>query len=441
VRRTDGRLGARRSHRRRAADARPSPGATAIFCVPIVWLLAAGTWSWHELGRGLEVAWGFVHPPSPAPGVFIYNTPTAAIVRDSSLLIWLPLAGAALWLIARRLRTTRRLGAGAFVALTIAVLVIDLFRANMGFNPAIRTSTATPPVTGAIRYLQSQRPNRFIGVSTNLISQPLPADLAMRFGLYDARAYDYPVEKRVDALWRRNVAHGSLLNFTQPEQFASATPAAVRALDLLSVKDLLVGPDQTLHGPGLRVAYRGTDGVVYSNSRALPRVFVVSHQETIGAASAELDAVTAPGFDGRGTAVTSVSIPGLPQSSGASAPAGSSAHFQHYGAERVVIDAAATAPSVLVLTDTFYPGWTATVDGRSVPIQEVDYLLRGVRIGPGRHTIVFEYKPESFEIGWIVSVISLAVVLGLAASAEVARRRRRAGRRPADGPPASAVTV
>ena len=257
--------------------------AGMIVCIPVVWLLAAGTLSLSELGGGLRVAWGFEHPPLPASGLAIPAS-TGAIIRDSSLLIWLPLAGAAFALIAARLWGTRRLGVTPFVALTVILLAADLFRANMGFNPAIKQKTAVPPTTGAIRYLQSQRPNRFIGVSTIQLSQPLPDDLAMRFGLYDARGYDFPVEKRFDDLWRASVAPG-VGDFTQPEEFASSTPAALRALSLLSVSDLLVGPLQAiatpLHGPGLHVAYKGKDGVVYSNSNALPRVFVVDRQRTV----------------------------------------------------------------------------------------------------------------------------------------------------------------
>ena len=88
--------------------------------------------------------------------------------------------------------------------------------------------------------------------------------MAMRFGLYDARGYDFPVEKRFDALWRNNVAPG-VGDFTQPEEFAGATPAALRALSLLSVVDLLVGPlpgrsSSRSADPGLSVAYRAATG-------------------------------------------------------------------------------------------------------------------------------------------------------------------------------------
>jgi hypothetical protein len=400
-----------------------------LFLIPFVWLVLAGTLNLSELGAGLKVAWGFVHPPLPPPGVDVAGSVTGAIVRDSSFEIWLPLAGAALALIAARLGYlgSRPLRSDVFVGLIIVLVAVDLFRANMGFNPAIKTSTAVPPTTGAIRYLQSQRPNRFIGVSTAQLSQPLPADLAMHFGLYDARGYDFPVEKRFDALWRRFVAPG-VGDFTQPEEFAQASPTSLRALDLLSVSDLLVGPLQAkvepLREPGLRVVYRGDDGVVYANDQALPRVFVVDRQRTVDGSNAALDAVMAPGFDRRAVVVTESRIAGLPQATSGS-PAQASARLVSYKARRVVIDAAAARRSLVILTDNFYPGWRATVDGHPATIERVDYLLRGVVIGPGSHTIIYAYRPSSWTIGWIISLVTALALLGAVASALAVRRRRR----------------
>jgi hypothetical protein len=254
------------------------------------------------------------------------------------------------------------------------------------------------------------------------------------------------VEKRFDALWRRTVAPG-VGDFTQPEEFAGATPAALRALDLLSVSDLLVGPLQAikfpLHGPGLRVAYHGSDGVVYRNANALPRVFVVNRQQTVRGDDAQLAAVTAPGFRGRDVAVTSTPVAGLPQapaagggsgvsgassgaSSGGAATSGTSARLVSYSGERAVIRATATTRSLVVLTDDFYPGWSATVDGHPATVQRVDYLLRGVAVTPGIHTIVFSYSPASWTVGWIISALTALALLVAVATALIALRRRAA---------------
>ncbi len=167
--------------------------SVGIFLIPFLWMGVKHTLSLHGLGTALDVAWGFVHPPPLPVGAFDPGaTPQADIIRMSALLQWIPLAGIGLILIALRLRGSARLPVTVFVTAVLVLIAGDLFRANMGFNPSIPIANANPPVTGAIRFLRTERPNRFVGVSTNITFQPLPADLAMTYGLYDARGYDYP---------------------------------------------------------------------------------------------------------------------------------------------------------------------------------------------------------------------------------------------------------
>jgi hypothetical protein len=404
--------------------------AVGIFCVPLVWMVGAGKLTGTGLRTALEVAWGFADPPVPTSG----ESPEADVVRMSALLQWLPLAFLGLALIALRLRGrgSLRLSAIVFVAATLALLAVDLFRANMGYNPAITVEQAVMPETDAIRYLQSRTPNRFAGLGLTPFD-PLPADQTMNFGLYDARGYDYPTEGRYDKLWRRSVNNRPTIS--QPTERANDTEASIRALNLLSVTDLMVSPGEPpLRRPGLRVAYRGPDAVVYRNADALPRVFVVSRQHTVDTEREALVAATAPGFDGRRVAVTERSLPGLPQDDGGDSAAAGSARLVSYEPERVVARASASRAGLLVLTDLHYPGWKATVDGRDVPIERVNYLLRGVPLSAGTHEVEFRYEPASFRAGWIISAISglaVLIVLGLGL--------RRRGRRPASAtspPPA-----
>jgi uncharacterized membrane protein YfhO len=126
-------------------------------------------------------------------------------------------------------------------------------------------------------------------------------------------------------------------------------------------------------------------------------------------------------------AVTDHPLPGIQQATGAARPpGGASARLTSYGAQSVRIDATARDRSLVVLTDSFYPGWTATVDGKPAPIERVDYVLRGVSIGPGHHTIVMRYQPASWRIGWIVSLVALLGLLVALATVWVGARRRRA---------------
>jgi hypothetical protein len=347
----------------------------------------------------------------------------------SALLQWLPLAFLGLALIALRLRGrgSLRLSATVFVASTLALLAVDLFRANMGFNPAVSKEEAVMPETGAIRYLQSRTPNRFAGLGLSPFD-PLPADQTMTFGLYDARGYDYPTEGRYDTLWRRSVNNQPTIS--QPTERADDTEASIRSLNLLSVTDLMLSPGEPpLRRPGLRVAYRGRDAVVYRNEDALPRVFVVGRQRTVGSEREALVAATAPSFDGRRVAVTERALPGLPEEDGGDTAAAGSARLVSYEPERVVARASASRPGLLVLTDLHYPGWKARVDGRDVPVERVNYLLRGVPLSAGSHEVEFRYEPASFRAGWIISLLSAFAVLAVGAVG--LRNRRRPPGRPA----------
>jgi len=89
--------------------------------------------------------------------------------------------------------------------------------------------------------------------------------------------------------------------------------------------------------------------------------------------------------------------------------------------ERVEIDATPSADGLLVLSDTYYPGWRATVDGSNVEIFRANGLFRAVRISAGPHHVVFEYAPQSLRRGAWLSALSL---LAIVAAPLVARRFR-----------------
>jgi hypothetical protein len=402
--------------RRRVALA----AAAAIFCVPFAWMVASGALDLGKLRPALDVAWGFADPPTAPPGA-APDADTVAIVRLSALLEWLPLAGAGLALVAVGVSARRRLPA-VLVVCAVAVLAVDLFRANMGFNPAIPIEHAEQPLTPALRYLQERRPNRFAGWSRAGVGQPLQPDLAMRYGLYDARGYDYPVIRRYDDFWRASATTTG--DFIEPTQRAGETPEALHALSLLSVTDLLHYPyGAPLRLPGLRLVYQGADARVYRNEGALPRAFLVGRQRVVDGREEALAATIDPGFDARRVAVVERPLGGLARAGGSGAGGAGSARLVGYGDERAAVSVDARRAALLVLTDVHFPGWEATVDGREVPIERVDYLLRGVRVPAGRHRVEFRYRPASFTVGWVVSLLALAAI---AAAALTGWRNRRA---------------
>jgi hypothetical protein len=70
-------------------------------------------------------------------------------------------------------------------------------------------------------------------------------------------------------------------------------------------------------------------------------------------------------------------------------------------------------PSFLVLSDVNYPGWKATIDGQPVHIFQTNYLLRGIVVPAGGHTVRFEFHPKSFYLGAGISILSAIFLIGL----------------------------
>ena len=248
----------------------------------------------------------------------------------------------------------------AFVALAAFVLAGDLFRANLGMNPAIPVEHAEQPSTGGLRYLEARRPNRFAGLNRPGIGQPLQPNVAMRYDLYDARGYDYPVVRRYDDFWRATA--GTPGDFIPPTGRAQPTAESLRALSILSVTDVLQDPSDTAVSlPGLSVAYDGADARVYRNANALPRAFLVGGQRVVDGEERALAAVTAPGFDARREAITESRLPGLPAS-----PARSPgrARLVRYDDEAATVVAQARAPasscSPTCTSRAGRPRWTAS---------------------------------------------------------------------------------
>jgi uncharacterized membrane protein YfhO len=82
-----------------------------------------------------------------------------------------------------------------------------------------------------------------------------------------------------------------------------------------------------------------------------------------------------------------------------------------YLPQQVELTATMQTPGLVVLSDTFYPGWDATVDDRPVPIVRANYFCRGVFVPAGEHRVVFRYRPMSYRVGARISFITCGLIL------------------------------
>ena len=84
-----------------------------------------------------------------------------------------------------------------------------------------------------------------------------------------------------------------------------------------------------------------------------------------------------------------------------------------YTAHNVKIKVNAVSDGLLVLADTYYPAWKATVDGKPAEIIPTDHLFRGVAVPEGEHEVVFYYNKKMFHIGSLISLLSIVVMISI----------------------------
>ena len=79
-----------------------------------------------------------------------------------------------------------------------------------------------------------------------------------------------------------------------------------------------------------------------------------------------------------------------------------------FAPNRIKLAASLTRPAFVVLSEVYYPGWEATVDGRPAPLVNGDYILRAVPVSAGRHEVVLRFRSRPFQLGLTISLMTLA---------------------------------
>ncbi len=104
------------------------------------------------------------------------------------------------------------------------------------------------------------------------------------------------------------------------------------------------------------------------------------------------------------------------------------------GPRRVELDVALERPGIVVLADIFYPGWTLTIDDKPAPILRANRMMRGAAVESGRHRLVYEYHPNSFAVGRVISLLGVIALGGIVAWSRRGTRppRESASRQVAD---------
>jgi hypothetical protein len=179
--------------------------------------------------------------------------------------------------------------------------------------------------------------------------------------------------------------------------------------------------------PGLQLLGRDGETRVYENTNAYPRAWVVRDVQVVSDeddafallqshARRREEAFIVNTFDPRHEAVveahgkTTDSTLRALQDRRAECRAGDRdrATIERYSADSVAVRVIAACAGLLVLPDTYFPGWKATVNGRSRTVYPTDGAFRGVVVPDGTSRVVFRYEPWAFPIGIVLAVAGLA---------------------------------
>jgi len=177
----------------------------------------------------------------------------------------------------------------------------------------------------------------------------------------------------------------------------------LRLLGLLNVEYLVTS--FPMRWPGLTFVAEANGTHVYRNQHVLPRTWVIHPPVPAGTDWAGQLAALA---DQSAQTIASGEYP---------------ARVTHYEPDRIEVEAQSPENGVLVLSEIWYPGWRAIVDGEERPVQPVAGVLRGVSLTEGTHRVVLVYDPVSVRWGVRVSLIGLAAMIGWVGF-EVWRRKR-----------------
>ena len=96
-----------------------------------------------------------------------------------------------------------------------------------------------------------------------------------------------------------------------------------------------------------------------------------------------------------------------------------------YEPNRLTYDVNTGKGGVLVFSEIYYPGWTATVDGEAVELGRVNYILRAIHIQPGQHQVELAFFPKSVDMTETIAYIAFVLLLLILIFVVVSQFRQR----------------
>lgn len=397
--------------------------AGAMAAVAIV----GGLWAWLA-GMQYEAA-----------GISLGSYTWLQVVRFAGL------AGAGTAALVVFVRTGRRVWWGV----AVVVLAVDVTYFAMHFAVSVPSRFVNPPSELVRRLVNDHRealergqPFRLLSVGKNALDR-LPPNVPMLYGLEDVQGSDSITYGRFVALLKR--ISDSRFGFEQP----AWDRAAVRVMGVGRV----LGPVDLPVGEGVRFEGGEGDCWLYAVAEAAPRAVLAGEVRAVGGSGEMLDVLArceragawkvplVSAADARAFGLGAGISRGEQAGDGHDEPV-TPAHIRYPSPNMAVITLPAAegnghesgesgrpeGPRLLVVHDTYYPGWRAYDRYRRLPLIAADYCFRAVPLLQSERVnrVYLVFEPTSFELGGFITLAGIAVVVALFVVG-AGRRRREAG--------------
>lgn len=177
-------------------------------------------------------------------------------------------------------------------------------------------------------------------------------------------------------------------------------------LKMLNVKYLITMfpiPDESFQ------LIKQANALIYENRNALPRAYFVDNIAILNSKNEIFGLMASGQFDPARTAIleekVEFEISPNPENE---------VQITQYDIHDIKLKASVKSPALLVLSEVYYPaGWKAYVDGKETKIYKTNYILRSIFLQPGDHNIEFVFRPASFKIGLLLSIVTLIALVAL----------------------------